>query len=225
MNTALSSQYIPSFNKQSEVLSPYSNREAIGPLLDTVFKMRYESYSGKQFIETNNSKLFLDEYDGKSNCTSYLTFRKQRAIGSIRGCMYDPSKDLPIPIADVFHNEIQEALGFDKPMMEINKFVIAPHFQRRGGVTARFMIYDNVVSAAIDQNAEYLVAGVREEHIDYNRAMFGFELASDLRSYPHLQFKTALMICPDIASVKQKIDRKLNKRKPINDSSLSYGVC
>ncbi len=224
MNTALRSQNLPEIKRQPSITDRYRNRNATGPLLDTVFKMRYESYSGKQFIEENSSKLFMDEYDGKPNCTSYLTFHDQRAIGSIRGCMYDPSDDLPIPIADVFYHEIEQAIGFESRMMEINKFVIAPHFQRRGGLRARFMIYDNVVSAAFENNSDFLVAGVREEHIEYNRAMFGFELASDLRSYPHLQFKTALMICGDISSVKQKIDGKLHKRKFQDDSSLSYSV-
>ncbi len=225
MSTALRENFVPFAKTGAISTEVYSNREATGPLLDTVFKMRYQSYSGEQFIEENNSKLFMDEYDGTPNSTSYLTFHNQKAIGSIRGCFYDPTKDIPIPIADVFYDELQEAVGFDHSMMEINKFVIAPHFQRKGGLRARFMIYDNVVSSAIENNAEFLVAGVREEHIHYNRKMFGFELASDLRSYPHLKFKTALMICRDIDTIKQKIDSKLERHRARNDSSFSYGTC
>lgn len=226
MKNVIQNHFSPvELRQNSSKPNPYTNRVAMGPLLDTVFKMRYESYSGKEFIEENNSKLFMDEYDGLANSTSYLTFHNQKAIGSIRGCMYDPTKELPIPIADVFYHEIENAIGFNHSMLEINKFVIAPHFQRRGGLRARFMIYDNVVSSAVEQGAEFLVAGVREEHIEYNKAMFGFELASDLRSYPHLKFKTALMMCTDIESVKRKIDSKLKNRKSVNDSSSRYGVC
>ncbi len=227
MNNVLENEFASANTpvRQHQMSSGYTNRVASGPLLDTVFKMRYESYYGKEFIEESSSKLFMDEYDGLSNSRSYLTFKNQKAIGSIRGCIYDPGKDLPIPIADVFYHEIEKAVGFDRSMLEINKFVISPHFQRRGGLRARFMIYSNVVDAAVEQGAEFLVAGVREEHIEYNKSMFGFELASDLRSYPHLKFKTALMVCTDIASVKRKIDRKLVNRKGFNDSLPRYSVC
>lgn len=218
MSTALKKQYTPALEKQNKTLNPYHNVVAVGPLLDTVYEMRYESYSAKRFIASNDSKVFSDEYDGSSNCTSYLTFKNKKVVGSIRGCMYDPLVSLPIPIADVFHNEIVQAIGFDCSMLEVNKFVISPYFQRRGGIVARFMIFDNVVSAALEQKANYLVVGVREEHIKFYCSMFGFELASDLRLYPDLQFKTALMICYDVVSFKQKLSARLGKYRKIEPS-------
>ncbi|WP_086932908.1 N-acyl amino acid synthase FeeM domain-containing protein [Agarilytica rhodophyticola] len=220
-----------------KTINEYSNQRAYGPLLDTVFRLRYQSYSTEGFIKANDSKLFFDEFDDKPNCTSYLTFYKEsykeghrehyqeRAIASIRSCMYTPGSDQTIPIMEVFEKEIDNSIGLDNTMLEINKFVIAPHFQRRGGITARFMVYANVVNAALDQGAKYLVAAVREEHIQYNHSMFGFELASEPRSYPHLKFKTALMVCDDIERVRRRLDKKLGKRKVFNDSPLSYGVC
>ncbi|MFL0808939.1 MAG: hypothetical protein K6L76_00855 [Agarilytica sp.] len=203
----------------------YRSVLAKGPMLDRVYSMRYKSYSEKDFIEKSTSEKFMDEFDGTQNCHSFLTFHEGKAIGSIRGCLHDPSQNFSIPIVDVFFNEIRQSVGFDQKMLEINKFVIAPHFQRRGGLRARFAIYDNVVSMAQQNDARYLVAGVREEHIGYNQKMFGFELASDLLSYPHLNFKTALMVCEDINAVKEKIDSKLKPRKSFDDSSPRYGVC
>lgn len=210
---------------QPHVISGYTNQRAHGPLLDTVFRMRYESYSTEGFIPTNSSKLFFDEFDDKKNCTSYMTSYEERAIASIRSCMYTPGSDLDIPIMEVFHKELEENVGLDNTMLEINKFVIAPHFQRRGGIKARFMVYANVVNAALDQGAKYLVAAVREEHIQYNHSMFGFELASDARSYPHLKFKTALMICDNIERIRQRLDKKIGTRIIHDDTSPSYGVC
>lgn len=84
--------------------------------------------------------MFLDEYDGASNCASYLTFRNEKVVGSVRACMYDPLKTLPIPIMDVFYHEIEQSIGFDNSMIEVNKLVVAPYFQRRGGVFIPFEI-------------------------------------------------------------------------------------
>jgi len=209
----------------SKVFGDYMNRVAYGPLLDTVFKLRYESYSAQDFIEKNDSKLFMDEYDDKPNCTSHLTFFKGSAIASIRSCVYDPAQKLDMPVMEVFRDEIGETIGYDKLMVEINKFVIAPSFQRRGGVAARFMVYDNVVSAAEQLGADCLVTAVREEHIEYYNALFGSRQISDLKSYPKLNFKTALLATDDIAKFRRRLDRRLNPRKKQDDSSSRHRIC
>lgn len=192
--------------------APYHNIRAYGPYLNTVFKMRYESYREKGYIDQHTTRQFYDEFDSENNCTSYLTFYQGRAIATIRSCMYTSDTDQSIPIFEVFKDEIKYNIGLDSPMVEANKFVMAPHFQRRGGVKARFMIYANVINAALDLGAKYLVAAVREEHIAYNTALFGFKLISKPRAYPHLKFKTALMICDDVPNMRKRLDTKLGER-------------
>ncbi len=206
-------------------LGEYQNIIAKGPLLDTVYRLRYESYSEQNYIDKNDTKLFIDEFDSKPNCTSYLTLHNHTPIGSIRSCLYDPSTARPAPIMEVFEDEIGQQIGYDKAFMEFNKFVVSPEFQRQGGVVARFMIVENVARAAQQAGVNFLVIAVREEHLKYYNAVFGFEQASDVKSYPHLSFKTALMVTDDIPRFRRRLDRRLKIRKPQDDSSSRNSIC
>ena len=53
--------------------------------------------------------------------------------------------------------------------------------------------------------------------------MFGGEVASDEKSYPHLNFKTVLMICRDLNKCNSFIKRKLGIIEAKNDTVLNYG--
>src|SRR5687768_8610817 len=65
--------YSPSHSPTQEETQYHSIR-AYGPLMDSVFALRYKSYSADNHIEKNPSERFMDEFDGRKNCTSYLTY-------------------------------------------------------------------------------------------------------------------------------------------------------
>ncbi|MCG8416537.1 MAG: hypothetical protein MJE77_01180 [Proteobacteria bacterium] len=168
--------------------------------------MRYLSYSADDYIEKNDAKIFRDEFDLKPNCQSYLTYYEGTAIGSIRSCTYQPGKEYDIPVFDVFINEIKDSIGLADTIIEANKFVVDPAFRKRGGAQARFSIYKNITDSIDDNDAKYLVAGVRAEHVKFYR-LLNFEQASEERAYPHVNFKTVLMICKDVQAFKNFIDQ------------------
>jgi hypothetical protein len=95
--------------------------------------MRYKSYSADRYIEENSSGKFLDEYDNTSGSINFLAYQGCKAIGSMRACVYDPLKDAKVPAMEIFDKEIQDNLGYNETFVEINKFVIDPSFQRKGG--------------------------------------------------------------------------------------------
>lgn len=175
----------------------YSSIKAHGPLLDYVFSVRYDSYSADNYIEKNASRRFMDEFDGTPNCHSFLVYCRKKLIGSIRSCVYNPEQDYRIPVMDVFEQELKENVGMDGVVVEANKFVVHPEFQRQGGVKARFSIYRNVIESAIREKARCIVVAVRPAHVKFYR-MFHMYPMSDAKSYPHLNFQTVLMACHDI---------------------------
>ena len=173
-------------------------------LLNLVYSMRYRSYSAEDYIDKNSSGKFLDEYDSMPNCTSYLTFLDKKAIGSIRACVFTPEDGLQIPAMEVFEQEIEMHLGFDEPFVEANKFVIDPDFQKHRGVKARFNVLRNIIEKAIESNAPNIITAVRAEHLKFYKMLY-FVPISNSKRYPHLAFDTILMVCKDLASVKQRI--------------------
>jgi hypothetical protein len=195
------------FFPHHETPSSYHSVKAYGPLLDYVFSIRYESYSAEDYIEKNPTRRFMDEFDGTPNCDSFLIYFKKKLIGSIRSCVYRPGTQHRIPVMDVFEKELRENVGMEKTMVEANKFVVHPDFQRQGGVRARFSIYRNVVESAICEKADCIVVAVRPAHVNFYR-MFHMQPVSDAKSYPHLNFQTVLMASHDIEATRDVIWRK-----------------
>ena len=200
--------------------SDYYSIAAKGPMLDRVYSMRYRSYSAENYIEENSSHKFMDEYDAKKNCTSFLTYYESKPIGSIRSCVYQPELQNTVPVMEVFGDELGASIGYGSTFIEANKFVIDPTFQNRGGVRARFSVYENIAQSTILHDAKYLVAGIRTEHIKFYKALH-FELASNEKSYPHLSFKTVLVICSDVDAFRNKIFSKTRRNEVVNGSLFS----
>ena len=186
----------------------YYSTVARGSMLDTVYSMRYASYSAENYIEKNSSRKFMDEYDSMPNCTSYLTYFGKKAIGSIRSCIYKPEEQLSIPVINVFEEELKNSVSFDNVIIEANKFVIDLSFQKHGGVKARLSIFRNIANSLLENKAKYLVAGVRSAHIKFHKSLY-FEPASEIKVYPHLKFKTVLVICKNVSAFCEKIYSKM----------------
>lgn len=189
LNTAIQAQE----NQHND----YYSVIAKGPMLDRVYSMRYRSYSAEGYIAENSSLKFIDEYDNKPDSVCFLAYQKTKAIGSMRACVYDPSKESLIPVMEVFENEIRDNIGYDNILVEMNKFVIDPTFQRRGGMHARLMLMGSVLNESISRNAKAVLVAVRPEHTRFYQ-IFGGKVISGIKSYPHLSFKTVLMVCNDL---------------------------
>ena len=173
-------------------------------LLDEVYSMRYRSYIAEDYIDKNSSRRFMDKYDLMPNCNSYLTYFEKKAIGSIRACIYKPEAQMSIPVIEVFEEELKNSVGYDNVMIEANKFVIDPSFQKRGGVKKFFSIYRNIANSILDNKAKYLVACVRPVHIKFYEMLY-FEPASEIKVYPYLKFKTVLILCKNVSAFCEKI--------------------
>lgn len=186
----------------------YYSVVARGPMLDRVYSMRYRSYSAEGYIAENSSLKFIDEYDDKPNSICFLAYQKAKAIGSMRACVYEPSEKSLIPIMEVFDDEIRDNIGYENIFVEMNKFVIDPTFQRKGGMHARLMLMGSVLNESMNRNATAVLVAVRPEHIRFYK-IFGGRVISGIKSYPHLSFKTVLMACTELDVAEHILKSKL----------------
>lgn len=186
----------------------YYSVVAEGVMLDRVYSMRYKSYSADKYIEKNSSEKFFDEYDNVPNSINFLAYHGKKAIGSMRACVYDPSKSYDVPAMDIFDKEIEENFGYDQTFVEMNKFVIDPSFQRRGGMHARFMLMGAVLDESLNRGAKAILVACRSEHVKFYQILGGKAISAE-KSYPHLNFKTVLMLCTELDWSKRFLQRKL----------------
>ncbi len=200
-------QHSPVTRSESEEVL-YRSVAAKGPLLDRVFSMRYKSYSSEDYIEKDESKKFMDEYDALPNCNSYLVYSDKKAIASIRSCIYDPEKPYSVPAMEVFEREIDNRIGLNSKFMEINKFVVDPDFQRSGGAKVRFELFACMAREGFEKNVEHVVLAVRPKHVRFYKMILNCEVISDVKCYPHLNFDTVLMLMNNIQNVKEFVFSK-----------------
>lgn len=212
----MGAQLLSSVKPDSVAYGTYHSARASGHMLDSVYALRYQAYSEKDYIDRNDTERFMDKYDAMTNCASFLTYNGEKLIGSIRICAYHPNKGYPIPVMESFHRELSEHIGMDKPFVEINRFVVHPEFQRKGGVRARFSIYKNALDQVVELQPAFVVAAVREEHMRFYK-MLNFEPISEIKPYPGLKFKTVLMAGSDVARSGELILSKCNKSLVQND--------
>ncbi|MFL0799845.1 MAG: GNAT family N-acetyltransferase [Agarilytica sp.] len=210
-------------NHQSTVKQTYTTVAARGPMLDRVYSMRYRSYSEEGYIEKNTSEKFMDEYDAQSNCTSHLLYYGDKAVASIRTCLYDPQEDLDVPIMDVYAKEIEENIPSNSAFIEVNKFVVDPSFQQKGGLQARFQLFYLMTEQCLDQGATSILIAVRPEHVRFYKMLKCYAI-SESKQYPHLNFDTVLLACTEVKKAQAFISRKLGFGKVGNESVSNYRV-
>lgn len=189
--------------------SNYRTVVATGHMLDKVFALRYKSYAAESYIQKNDARRFMDEYDNMSNSTSFLTLFKGEAIGSIRACVYNPASPSAMPIMTPFGDEIGSFLGYDRRLVEANRFVVDPDFQHLGGARARFNVFRSIIETALRVDAACILAAVRTEHVKFYKMLY-FEPIDDSRpkAYPALNFSVVLLACSEITSFQRVVWRK-----------------
>lgn len=187
----------------------FTTLKASGGLFDEVSALRYRAYLADNYIQENDTRRFFDAYDHQPNCQSYLTYYGDSLVGSVRACLYDPEKPLQIPAMEIYGDEIKSAVGYEQPFIESNKFVIAPEFQRRGGLRARLALVKNIVQVAQEQQVPTIITAVREEHLRLYKT-FSFIPISKAKTYAGLKFETVLLACYDIPHVSNLISNKFS---------------
>lgn len=175
---------------------------------DLVYALRYRAYRAEGYIPENPAARFFDDYDFESANRSFLTYCNGQLIGSVRACVSSPKLGEHLPAAEIYEQELAAEVGFDKVIVESNKFVFEPGFRQAGGLAARLILVRNVLNYAVSLEADVIVTAVRKSHARLYKS-FGFRQISEAKRYPLLDFDTILMCCDDLGVAAQFIESKL----------------
>ena len=192
-------------NNVSELNQYLRQTTAIEKKLNDVIALRYCSYRNNHSISSNAEKTFYDDFDTKRNCFSHIEYIDSVPAAAIRGCVYDPRKIArAIPAMEVFSEEIEAVVGSNQVIVESNKFVIHPKFQRKA-IRLKFELFAFIVNLASLVNATYIVTAVRENHTNFYEQM-NFYPISEAKRYPGVKFKTILLVANFNTSTESYLD-------------------
>ena len=160
--------------------------------ISTVFKLRYIAYRNVEAIPENAEAEFKDKYDSTGNSTTCLIYEENMPVASLRACIYDKEQlFMEIPAFEAYRDEIEREIGFDKKIIESNRFVIDPEkvdSKQLFKIPFRFIILN-----ALKFNCDYILTAVRPKHIPIYKRFFGLEPISTPKRYPGINVEMVIM--------------------------------
>jgi len=168
-----------------------------------IYELRYRAYIDNGSIDANLSETVVDNYDGAENCKSFIEYIDDQPAGSIRACVYQPSKPhLRIPAMDNYEKEIRHKFGSNTILIEANKFTIGPQYQKCMRAL-KYKLLRRVFDEALKVNAEFLLGAPRPTQARFYKHLF-FEPISGVKQSKINKFKTMLLACP-LANARKEI--------------------
>lgn len=172
-------------------------------LMETVYRLRHDSYVAQGFLEPKVSGLFADEWDRLPHFFSMLSFIDDKPAGSVRISYCRPAapahertettamelfdKEI-INLAESFREGPAPAL-----LMEMSRLTIHPDFSRNTS-DALYALFRANFYCLRQSNADMMISAVRAHHMPFYRRL-RFQKITEPRPYPKLKFETALMSC------------------------------
>ncbi|MBC8022667.1 MAG: hypothetical protein H7Y14_06085 [Burkholderiales bacterium] len=154
--------------------------------------LRYEALASRGEIAESAERMHADAHDLALNSATFLLTRSGRAVGSTRSSVSSPLRRCDFPAMDVFGAEIQAAIGLECTVVEASLMVVDPatHTDRR--MVLFHLLKAHMLQCASD-NADWLVAAVRDDEIGFYRRMLNMEILSGAESCPGMATPRVLM--------------------------------
>jgi hypothetical protein len=165
-------------------------------LLDA-FALRYQNYVEHGHIPRNAERLFYDRYDALPNTATFGVHAGDTLVGSIRGCVYMPSRGwCSLPAKDAYATAFAKVSEARDVLIEWNRFVVDETLARSSEVHAALW---SCVAWFGDRMPRALhLAAVRGPHEKYYER-FGFSRVSAPSLYPGTTFEASLMVMDSAA--------------------------
>jgi hypothetical protein len=172
-------------------------------LMETVYRLRHDSYVAQGFLEPRVSGLFSDTWDELPHCFSMLSFVDGEPAASVRISHCQPAaprgERTETTAMELFKPEIENlaesfrAASRPATVMEMSRLTRHPDFSESNS-DPMFGIFRANFYCLLKTEADMLISAVRAHHMPFYKRL-GFQKITEPRPYPKLKFETALMAC------------------------------
>jgi hypothetical protein len=142
-------------------------------------------------IEGCDDRAAADTHDFTLNGSTFLLTRHGRAVGSTRSTLGESNRRCSLPAMDVYPREVESAIGLECTVVEASLMVVDP---TAGDPRVPFLhlLKAHMLQCA-SEDADWLVAAVRESEIGFHRRMLGMEILSGPEAWPGMAMPRVLM--------------------------------
>ena len=154
--------------------------------------LRYEALASRGDVARGDERSYADPHDLALNTSTFLLTRNGRAIGSTRVSAISPNRRWTLPAMDSFAREVQASVGLECKVVEASLTVIDPATSADPRIVLFHLLKAHMLACATE-NADWLLAAVRDTEIGFHRRMLNMEILSGAESCPGMATPRVLM--------------------------------
>ena len=170
--------------------APVLQRAATRRDWQAVRALRYAALAPRGDIAENAAQAHADVHDSALNAATFLLREAGQAVGTTRSSFASARRRWRLPAHDVFPGEIERAFGAEATLVEASLTLVAPGADPKVSLIRLFRAH--MVHCAVE-DADFLLAAVREAQIGFFRRMFNMEIVSGPERCPGLALPRVLM--------------------------------
>jgi hypothetical protein len=173
-----------------------------------VRRLRYEALAQRGDLAEGAPAEWSDAHDAALNAVTFMLRDGDTLLGTTRSSAASARRHWPLPAHEVFAAEMERAFGVDATLVEASLTLVDPAADDPKVALIR-LFRVHMLHCAVE-DADWLLAAVRESQIGFFRRMFNMEIVSGPERCPGLASPRVLM-----ALAYREQARLLAKRLPV----------
>ena len=154
-------------------------------------RVRYEALAARGDVPASAAAAYSDIHDAALNAATFLLHDGVHVLGTTRSSAASSRRRWRLPAHDVFAAEIERSFGGEATLVEASLTLVAP--QAEDPKVALIHLFRAHMAHCAAEDADFLLAAVREAQIGFFRRMFNMEIVSGPERCPGLALPRVLM--------------------------------
>jgi N-acyl-L-homoserine lactone synthetase len=155
-----------------------------GEDLESIYRLRYNSYLDVGMVKPDASRMVNDQYDEMPNSYRFGVFYEGHLVSTIR--LHHASQEFPVsPSTDVFADELQPRVAAGESFIDPSRFAADLQWSTQLRVLPYLTLRLAVVACKYF-NPTYCLTAIKEEHAAFYHRIFRSVQAAEPRMYPGL---------------------------------------
>lgn len=159
---------------------------------ERVRALRFGVLRSRGDIPDNPERSHADAHDAALNAITFVLAHRGEVLGCTRSSVRSGGRRWPLPGEAAFAREIDESLGAESTIVEASLTVVEPSSELEPKLALIHLLKAHMLHCSVE-NADWLIAAVRDSQIGFYRRMFSMEILSGAESYPGLAAPRVLM--------------------------------
>ena len=154
--------------------------------------LRYDALRKREEIPESPERSYGDSHDNGMNTMTFVLARNARPLGTTRSSLSSARRRWALPAMDVFAREIEATVGLESTIVEASLIAVDPATSADPRIILFHLLKAHMLHCAAE-NADWMIAAVRDSQIGFYRRMFNMEILSGAESYPGMTSSRVLM--------------------------------